>query len=237
MAGNGDLVALEACIERIPGVLGCTIMTDRGGAASEIQAFILAGSDRDAIESSIVSEARARGVEGLRRVFVFELETESDMGDRSGLERAVKQAGEGAAREPAEAPGDRWIDLDRGGRPRFVRVGLTSSTETAVAEVALGDGPTEATGQASGSSSAHGIEMVAQATLEAVSKVTRAAAGFSLQGGRLIEVMGRQAVVVVVGQDRGPEMLGAALLRGSTSETAVRATLDAINRRLMLLQE
>lgn len=237
MAGHDDLVALEACVERIPGVLGCTIVTDRGGGAAEIQAFILAGSDGDAIQSSIVREAQARGVVGLRQVFVFELEAESDIDDRAGLERAVEQAEDGAAAMPSQGPDQPWIDLDRGGRPRFVRVGLSSSTQTAVAEVALGDGEAEATGQATGSSTAHGIEMVAEATLAAVAKVADPAPGFRLQGGRLIEVLGRQAVVVIVDELEGFEMLGAALLRGSTSETAVRATLDAINRRLMLAQE
>jgi hypothetical protein len=49
----------------------------------------------------------------------------------------------------------------------------------------------------------------------------------------MVNIGGRQAVLVLIRQDQGQPNLGAALVReGPIGESAVRATLAAINRKL-----
>src|SRR5918912_2389931 len=87
------VVSLESSIERLPGVLGCVILTDGQGHASEIQAFSGVGTDRDHIQQQILDEARRRRLASrLERVFVFELDAETPMGDREALKRAADVA-------------------------------------------------------------------------------------------------------------------------------------------------
>ncbi len=102
------------------------------------------------------------------------------------------------------------------------------------AEVALGPEGRQVLGQATGDKTPHGLQVLAQATLEAASALA-GGTRIELKGASLVDVFGREAVLVVVQVEDGPETLGAALLRdGPVSEAAVRATLDALNRRLTL---
>jgi hypothetical protein len=76
------------------------------------------------------------------------------------------------------------------------------------------------------------VAVVTEATLRAVSELTPGAE-FSLVEASVQELVGRQAVVVLLREPDGRELLGAVLVRDApVSEAAVRATLDAINRRL-----
>jgi hypothetical protein len=55
---------------------------------------------------------------------------------------------------------------------------------------------------------------------------------FRFEGASLVSILGREAVLVLVKID-DLETVGAALLRdGPATEAAVRATLDAVNRRM-----
>jgi hypothetical protein len=240
------LVELEAAIKELPGVLGCVILTDGEGAPSEIQAFTRLGSATDEIQGQIEGEVSNRGLAGhLRQVFVFELEAESHFGDRETLERAAE-----LAEQEARARGPRTMDASDelrrlqaiathpsggpGSRPPLLRVNLTSSHQTSEATVALGGAEhAEVVGEAVGEKTPHGLKVLAQATLEAVDQLL-GASRIELVGASLVAVVGEEAVLVVVREAGGNEMLGGALVRGGpVTEAAVRATLDAVNRRLM----
>ena len=239
------LVELEAAIKSLPGVLGCVILTDSEGSPSEIQAFTRLGTEPHGVQGQIEAEVATRGLAGnLRQVFVFELEAESHFGDRETLERAAE-----LAEQEARARGPRGVldaseELRRlqsvathpsGGnaRPPLLRVNFTSSTTTSEAQVALGEGTGEVVGEASGEKTPHGLKVLAQAALDAVDKLV-GESQIELVGASLVSVMGEEAVLVVVKEEGGTEMLGGALVRGGpVSEAAVRATLDAVNRRLM----
>jgi hypothetical protein len=111
------------------------------------------------------------------------------------------------------------------------KVALSSSSWTSEATVSLGD----VVGQASSEKTPHGLKVVAEATLAAASKVVQDVT-FGLKSASLVNVSGEEAVLVLVDEE-GTNMLGAALTRGGPiSEATVRATLDAINRRLALAQ-
>jgi hypothetical protein len=240
------LVELEAAIKKLPGVLGCVILTDGEGAPSEIQAFTRLGAPAEELQGLIESEVSGRGLAGsLRQVFVFELEAESHFGDRETLERAAE-----LAEQEARTRGPRGVDAGEeirrlqsiahhpsggpGSRPPLLRVNFTSSSQTSEAQVALGGAEQrEVVGEAVGEKTPHGLKVLAQATLEAVDQLI-GDSHIELVGASLVAVVGEEAVLVVVQESGGSSMLGGALVRGGpVSEAAVRATLDAVNRRLM----
>lgn len=239
------LVELEAAIKKLPGVLGCVILTDGEGSPSEIQAFTRLGTPSPEVQGLIEEEVATRGLAGaLRQVFVFELEAESHFGDRETLERAAELA-EQEARTRGPRVMDATDELRRlqavarhpsgGGpsRPPLLRVNFTSSHQTSEASVALGSEHTEVVGEAVGEKTPHGLKVLAQATLEAVDQLI-GDSKIDLVGASLVSVVGEEAVLVVVREVDGTTMLGGALVRGGpVTEAAVRATLDAVNRRLM----
>jgi hypothetical protein len=238
-------VQLESTIKAIPGVLGCVVLENPNGTPAEVQAFTRAGADRRSIERSIVDEARADGADDdFSQVFVFELDAESQFGDVESLERAAELAEQEArsrgplgvlhalgtlhslaesAPEPSAGGGE---------RPPLHRVILSSSTVATEAHVTLGLGDDQVVGRAAGQRSPHGMNVVAEATLQAATQIV-AGTGFTLLGTSFVDVLDREAVLVLVEETGGAAMLGSALVRDApASEATVRATLDAINRRL-----
>jgi hypothetical protein len=238
-----DLVELEGAIKALTGVLGCVILMNDDGSAGEIQAFIRLGYDRDQIHAAILHEVELRGAEGsLREIFVFELDAESEFGDRESLVRAAEIAEQEARiKGPASAALLERLkrDMARSARARsssprtpLKKVVLTSAHWTSEAEVALGD-DAGFVGRASGDKTPHGLKVLGEATLEAVGKIT-GDTRFTFEGASLVNILGREAVMVLVRLD-DLETVGAALVRETpVTEAAVRATLDAVNRRLDL---
>ena len=237
-----DLVELEGAIKAVPGVLGCVILMNDDGSAGEIQAFTRMSVDTDQIHGAILKEVENRGLErSLREIFVFELEAESEFGDRESLVRAAEMAEQEArSRGPASAAVLERLERDLARndysrsqpspRTPLKRVVLTSTHWTSEAEVALGE-DADIVGKASGDKTPHGLKVLGEATLEAVGKVM-GSTRFSFEGASLVNILGREAVMVLVRLD-DLETVGAALVReGPVTEAAVRATLDAVNRRL-----
>jgi hypothetical protein len=233
-----DLLKLETSVKTLPGILGCVILTDADDHPAEIQAFVRLGVDPAQAQKAIQDAvARFKLKPPLRQIFVFELDAESQFGDRESLERAAELAEQDArARGPSVvrlSPGK--SATPRGGpgaRPVVARVSLTSSSWTSESEVALKMHEDEIVGNAEGEKTPHGLTLLAQATIEAAHKLI-GIQQFQLEAASLVSIGGRQAVLVLVRQDQGQPNLGAALVReGPIGESAVRATLAAVNRRL-----
>ena len=249
---QSEISDFESTIKAIPGVLGCVIISSHDGNPAEIQAFTTTGTDRDEIQARILEELASRDFgDHNSRVYVFELSAESYFDDLESLERQVEFAeqearaagpiGDGTAPEgprvvpaPAVAAGS-----DGGGgsgvkRPRVRKVSLSSSSWTSEATVSLGEEGNEVVGQASSEKTPHGLKVVAEATLEAAGKIAGDDVTFKVKSASLVNVGGQEAVLVLVLENE-QDMLGAALTRGGPlHEATVRATLDAINRRLGL---
>lgn len=244
-----DVPELENALKQLPGVLGCVILTTADGVPSEVQAFTGSETDRDEVERAIVAEIERRGLAAVvSRISVFELEAESYFGDLESLERAAELAEQEArvrgsaagggiseiasiSLAPREAKaGPPAAELKR--RPPLLRVELSSTSLTSEAKVALADHvDAEIVGTAEGEKTPHGLRVLAEATLEAVGRLVPGVR-IELRGASLVTVVGEEAVLVVVEEQDGPEMLGAALVRGGpVSEATVRATLDALNGR------
>lgn len=245
-----DLDDLEASIKDIPGVLGCVILRSTDGSPTEIQAFTQVGTDRDAVQSQILEQVANRDLGApVSQVFVFELEAESYFGDLESLERAAEFAEQEALlRGPLTSAGDGGTGQEASpkqegtaglrapiqARPALRRVALTSSSWRSQAEVALGGADDEVVGQSSSEKTPHGLKVLAEATLEAVRTMVPEVE-FRLKSAALVTVSGQEAVLVIVEEEGRFEVLGAALTRGGpVTETCVRATLDAVNRRLAM---
>jgi hypothetical protein len=234
-----DVDDLETAIKQLPGVLGCVVLSGVDGNPAEIQAFTKTGTDREQVQGLILQEVSKRDLTSpLNQIFVFELEAESYFGDLESLERAVEFAEQEArtrgpmgsveevSSEPETMPG---AEL----RPVLQRVSLTSSSWSSEAHVALASEVEEVVGRARSEKTPHGLKVLAEATLEAVSSLVPDV-DFTLKSASLVNVSGQEAILVVVEETGGLDMLGAALTRGGPlAESAVRATLDAINRRLI----
>jgi hypothetical protein len=233
-----DVDDLEAAIKELPGVLGCVVLPGVDGNPAEIQAFTTTGTDREHVQALILEEVDKRDLTSpLSQIFVFELEAESYFGDLESLERAAEYAeqeartrGPMAAAQEVRPPGSAAVgEL----RPVLQRVSLTSSSWSAEAHVALASEVEEVVGRAKSEKTPRGLKVVAEATLEAVSSLVEDV-DFTLKSASLVNVSGQEAILVVVEETGGVDMLGAALTRGGPlAESAVRATLDAINRRLI----
>lgn len=241
---QSDIQEFESTIKDIPGVLGCVILPGAGGNPAEIQAFTTAGTDRDEIQARILEELTARDFgDQNSRVYVFELSAESYFDDLESLERQVEFAEQearaagplGADGQPTTAPTAGPGDHPSvGQRPRVRKVSLSSSSWTAEATVALGEEGNEIVGQASAEKTPHGLKVVAEATLEAAGKIAGDDVTFTVKSASLVNIGGQEAVLVLV-LENDQDMLGTALTRGGPlHEATVRATLDAINRRLGL---
>jgi len=249
-----DLDDLETTIKELPGVLGCVILRSSDGSPTEIQAFTQVGTDRDTVQSQILQEVANRDLGApVSQVFVFELEAESYFGDLESLERAAEFAEQealskgpitgaspvamstsrgGDAPETA-APSTPPAGAATGGRPALRRVALSSSSWKSEAEVALGGAEDEVVGLSTSEKTPHGLKVLAEATLEAVRQIVKDV-DFRLKSAALVSVSGQEAVLVIVEEENTNDVLGAALTRGGpVTETCVRATLDAVNRRLL----
>jgi hypothetical protein len=233
-----DVLELESSIKALPGILGCVIMTDPDGQPSEIQAFVRLGLDPAEAQKAIKETvARFKLSPPLKQVFVFELDAESQFGDRESLERAAELAEQDArARGPETVRVSPGLKATAGGgagaRPIVERVSLTASSWSAESQVSLKMNEGEVVGNAEGEKTPHGLTLLAQATIDAAHKLIGIQA-FQLEAASMVNIGGRQAVLVLVRQDQGQPNLGAALVReGPIGESAVRATLAAINRKL-----
>jgi hypothetical protein len=238
--GQLDVDDLESAIKQLPGVLGCVVLSGVDGNPSEIQAFTTTGTDRDEIQALILDEITKRDLSSpVNQIYVFELEAESYFGDLESLERAAEFAEQDARtrgpigtrqKGPHPEPG---AGAEPEKRPVLQRVSLTASSWTSEAHVALASEVEEVVGRATSEKTPHGLKVLAEATLEAVSSLVPDLE-FTVKSASLVNVSGQEGILVLVEESGGLEMLGAALTRGGPlPETAVRATLDAINRRLI----
>jgi hypothetical protein len=137
--------------------------------------------------------------------------------------------------ETAETPGERSTVA----RPRICSINATVSGVQASASVTLDIGGTEYVGNSSGPASQTGrLRLVALATLDAVSRYTDATISFALEDVAILK-LGREKVAVsciaLVSGVGEQTFSGSAMVRQNDNDSVVRATLDAINRRMGFL--
>ncbi len=124
-------------------------------------------------------------------------------------------------------------------RPRICSINATVSGVQASASVSIEIGGEEYIGKASGPASQTGrARLVALATLDAVSQYSDATISFALEDVTIVQ-LGREKVAVsciaLVSGFGEQHLSGSALVRQNDNDSIVRATLDAINRRMGFL--
>lgn len=124
-------------------------------------------------------------------------------------------------------------------RPRICSINANVSGVQASASVELEIGGNEYVGNASGPASQTGrLRLVALAALDAVSQYTDATLSFALEDVAILK-LGREKVAVsciaLVSSLGEQTFSGSAMVRQNDNDSVVRATLDAINRRMGFL--
>jgi hypothetical protein len=130
-------------------------------------------------------------------------------------------------------------DRSSAARPRICSINATVSGVQASASVTLEIAGNEYVGTAGGPASQTGrLRLVAQAALDAVSQYADATVSFALEDVAIVS-LGREKVAVaciaLVSGLGEQTFSGSAMVRHSDNDSVVRATLDAINRRMGFL--
>lgn len=213
---------LVTALRGVPGVSDADVQPDGSGGLGLLRLDLEPGVDEAAVAGSVGQILRDRFGLGV------------DAGHVQVVEDAVTIETDGS---PGTVPSQRLA-----ARPSIARMHLVSSGLDVTAAVTLSSGGLSAIGEARGSASQSGVHRaVATATLRAVEELVEGTVRFELEH---LEVtpMGTERTVLVsltMLSSRGTERLtGAAGVREDVRQAVIRATLDALNRRLeMLLSE
>jgi hypothetical protein len=137
------------------------------------------------------------------------------------------------------APTGSTAQDEAGSRTSRMAIGSIQSQlegRRATIRITLSSGGEEATGFAEGSSAAATrLRLLASATLDALRQLDDAAEAVELEDASLARVGGHDVVLVTLVHVDPPhehQLIGAALARHQPDAAAVRAVLDAVNRRL-----
>jgi hypothetical protein len=214
----GDHRDIVAALREVPGVADAEVETDEdGGGLGLLRLGLAPGVDEVEVASAVgrlLREQFGLGVDADRVQLVEDMQTDAD--------------------DPDIEPSDDE-EADRF-RPAIRRMHIISSGLQVAAEVTLSFGERSANGQAEGTATQTGVQRaVATATLRAVEELLDGKARFELD---LVELTpsGRDRAVLValtmlssIGSEK---LTGAAGVREDVRQAAIRATIDALNRRV-----
>lgn len=214
--------ALVEALRAVPGVSDAAISPDDLGGFGTLKLDLESGADEAAVASQVGSILRER----------FGL----------GVDADNVQVVEDADLEAARSLGGDGVPEPRRSRPSIARMHLVSSGLDVVASVSLSSGDRVAVGEARGAASQSGVHRaVATATLRAVEELVDAQVRFELDHLEIAPMGTERTVLVALTllTTRGTErLMGAAAVREDVRQAVIRATLDALNRRLeMILDE
>ncbi|MDQ1484329.1 MAG: hypothetical protein QOJ62_22 [Actinomycetota bacterium] len=215
VSDNHDIVA---ALREVPGVADADVEPDADGDGLGLLRLGLApGVDEVEVASAVGRLLRERfglGVDAERVQLVEDMQ---------------------AAADDPEIEDEDDSDADRF-RPAIRRMHIISSGLQVAAEVTLSVGEKSALGRAEGTATQTGVQRaVATATLRAVEDLLDGRARFELDLVELTPTGRDRAVLVAVTMlsSAGSEKLtGAAGVREDVRQAAIRATLDALNRRV-----
>lgn len=213
---SDDLDAIAAALRALPGVNQAVVHADEGGGVDSLRLDLAPGTD--GLE---VAGAASRLIR-----------------ERFGTEVDATQVHVVDAKSaPIEL--ESKVPVQRATRPEIVRTDLVTAGHDFSATVVLSSRSRAATGDAHGTITPQGMQRaVGQATLRAVERLARDSARIELDT-VVITSSGDQRTALVtltMLSSLGTERLtGSAVVREDESRAVVRATLDALNRRLETL--
>jgi hypothetical protein len=209
---------IEAALAQVGEIKAARVVADVDGAIQEIHVLALPTKPPKQLVRDIESTLMAR----------FGLAIDHRKISIAQLGREMVETEEPAA-----------VDRSSSVRPRIVGINASVSGMVASAAVTLEISSREYVGKASGPASQTGrMRQVANATLDALTQYVPDTTAFALEDVALLQ-LGRERVAVacvsLVTQFGEQSFTGSALVRQNDSDSIVRATLDAINRRMGLL--
>jgi len=206
-----DTATLESSLKQVKGVFACRVVMDAPGEIGEIH--VVGAPDRK--PKQIV-----RDIESL--LFA-----------RFGLRVNYRKI------SLAQMQEDKAFAA-MGSRPRLLAAGRATEGDAAVVQVRLADNGSVFEGVARHPKGDENVGRAAcLATLDALNKMVGNSGRFTLDALEVMSVANREIVIVIVtfafaaGEEH---LIGTSFYRGDMVESAVRATLDSVNRRLSLIR-
>ncbi len=207
---------IVAALRDVPGVADAEVETDDGGGLGLLRLGLAPGVDEVEVASAVGRLLREQ----------FGLGVDAD---RVQLVEDMQADAEDPHIEPSAASADRF-------RPSIRRMYLISSGLQVAVEVTLTFGERSAHGQSEGTATQTGVQRaVSTATLRAVEELLDGRARFELDMVELTPVGRDRAVLValtMVSSAGSEKLTGAADVRDDVRQAVIRATLDALNRRV-----
>lgn len=225
MSAPLDPAALAAALRAVDGVLAADVEPDTEGGLGTLRLDLEPGCDEAAVGARVSQVLQDQ----------FGLGIDVDRAERIEPSAEAPPASEGVSdTKVVELP------LQRSAyRPAIAKMHLVSSGLDVTASVTLAAGDRTATGEARGLASQSGVhKAVAAATLRAVEELVGDVARIELEHLEITPMGTERTVVVLLTllTPQGSEALtGAATVRDDVRQAVIRATLDALNRRLELL--
>ncbi len=242
---------VEAALDSVPGVAGASVVL--GGAGGELRLVLAPGADEGTVAPAVHQVLRDRFGLGLdpRRLSVMEesdpepapphlrLVPDPELGpaeatsplDLVSPPRLSPEMRPSAGRHPAAS-------VRRGGRATLDR--LAVATDGLGAEVTVSlvlDGTVLAASARSASTASAVLRAVGSATADAVRQACGEQVRVDVDDVRIVPLGDHEAAVVSVlwSSEQGAERcIGASEVREDPRQAVIRATLDAVNRRLAL---
>lgn len=232
VGGSLDRRALVAALKAVRGVIDAEVAPDEAGGLGTLRLDLASGVDEAAVASQVSQVLREQfglGVDA-DRVELVEAPAPAPV---ARAERPAASVEEHVSEAPT-LPAPRAV-----GRPSIAKMHLVSAGLDVTASVTLASGERTATGECRGLASSSGVHRaVAVATLRAVEELTGGTVRVELEHLEITPMGTERTVVVLLTllTPQGSEPLtGAAAVRDDVRQAVIRATLDALNRRLELL--
>jgi hypothetical protein len=211
-----DHRALVAALRAVPGVSDADVTPDDEGGLGTLRLDLDPGVDEAAVASTVGRLLREQ----------FGVGIDADR---------VQVVEEAVVERPAPVVPQQRLAT----RPAIARMHLVSSGLDVTASVTLSSGERVALGEARGAASQSGVHRaVATATLRAVEELVDGQVRFELDHLEIAPMGSERTVLVALTllTSKGTERLtGAAGVREDVRQAVIRATLDALNRRLEML--
>lgn len=211
-----DVSRAESLVARIRGISSCRIQTDASGRIVEVHVVASAGKSPKLIARDVESCLKAEmNVDvDYKKIGVVVVDAEPP--------------------QPVEGEVEEFAILEHAFRFAFVSVSVSSSREGIRAEVELSRDAAAAFGASQTDNViAAPWTVVAEATLRAISEFLDDSTRLCLSGVLKVPLGGAEAIVVrvdVVGSRCTKSLVGCALVSENEGQSAVFATLDAVNR-------
>lgn len=212
-----DLEAIAAALRALPGVTNAVVHPDDAGGVDSLRLDLSPGADGLEVAGAASRLVRER------------FGTDVDATSVHVVDAPETTLGGAAPRVPSQ----------RATRPEIVRTDLVTAGHDFSATVVLSSRSRAATGDAHGTITPQGMQRaVGQATLRAIERLVRDNARLELDTVVVTQAGDQRTALVTLTMlsSHGTERLtGSAVVREDESRAVVRATLDALNRRLEAL--